>query len=216
MNDLVACAEAHTNTCALHTSGRQRDGVLVPFVLEGLCRGQKCLVWLTESTTIDVKVRLGSPATVEGWLASGQLEVHNLADTTFSSSAFWIEDVVALWEDVVSAAVTIGGFDFTRIVCEANWCVPQSSGRDALIRYEATLNSFCTRYPTAILSLYDVSVPDGGLVFDLVRTHPRILLDGISLENPHYLTPEHFVVRRLPRTGTPSRVLYRTPDAIAV
>jgi hypothetical protein len=212
----VLQGETQSNACALYTSTHKRDDVLVPFLLEGLRREQKCLVWLTDPKSMNVAARLGSPA-AEDWLASGQLQVRSLADTIFSSGTFWIEEVVALWEDEVCAAVTIGGFNFARIACEANSCLSPSHGHDVLIHYEAMLSSLSARYPAAILSLYDISVPDGGLIFDLVRTHPRILLDGMSVENPHYLTSEQLpLCRAVPASRTPSPAALRTPNAIAV
>jgi hypothetical protein len=203
MSNLVTRAETPSNTCALFTSTRQRDDVLVPFLLEGLCRGEKCLIWLTDSKTSDVMARLGRPDPVREWLAPGQLEVHSPADTAFFSGAFWIDDMVALWEDVVSAAVTIGGFDFARIIAEFNRHVSQSRDHGGPILHEAVLNSFSARYPISTLS-YDVSIPHGGLIFDLVRAHPRILLGDIPLENFHYVVLEQFPIRRTgPRTRTP-------------
>ncbi|MDT7717004.1 MAG: hypothetical protein QOH09_2996 [Pseudonocardiales bacterium] len=217
MSNLVTRVETQSNTCALYTSTRQRNDVLVPFLLEGLCRGEKCLVWLTDSETDDVMARLGCPDTVKDWLVSGQLEVHSPADPTLFSNAFWIDDMVALWEDVVSAAVTIGGFDFARIIAEANWHLPQPRGHGSLIRYEAMLNSISARYPITTLSLYDVSTPHGGLIFDLVRTHPRILLGDIPLENFHYVVPEQSPIRRAgPRTRRPSPAVRSTSHPVAV
>ncbi len=30
----------------------------------------------------------------------------------------------------------------------------------------------------------------GGFLVDLLRTHPKLLLGGLVLENPHYIPPE--------------------------
>jgi hypothetical protein len=37
----------------------------------------------------------------------------------------------------------------------------------------------------------------GSTMVDLLRTHPRLLLGGMVIDNPHYLTPDEF---RLART----------------
>jgi hypothetical protein len=47
-----------------------------------------------------------------------------------------------------------------------------------------------TKYPQMILCLYDLARLGGGMVVDLLKTHPKILLGGLVLENPHYLTPD--------------------------
>ncbi|NMH96168.1 MEDS domain-containing protein [Pseudonocardia acidicola] len=173
--------------CALHTSIRERDEVLVPFLREGLRGGQKCLAGLTDPDPTAVLARLGSPDRVDDWLASGQLEVQGPIDTISSPDAVSIEDMIAFWTSLTSTAVTDGGFESTRLAAEADWWQPQLPGPGELIRYESALNSFAGRCPTAILCLYDISTHDGGLIIDLVRTHPRLLLCGVPLHNPYYL-----------------------------
>ena len=47
-----------------------------------------------------------------------------------------------------------------------------------------------------ILCLYDISRFGGGVVVDLLKTHPKILLGGLVLENPNYMTPAEFLATR--------------------
>ena len=42
--------------------------------------------------------------------------------------------------------------------------------------------------------LYDLDVFGGGILVDLLKTHPKLLLGGMLLENPrHALSPDEFV-----------------------
>ena len=43
-----------------------------------------------------------------------------------------------------------------------------------------------------MLCLYDLRRLGSGVLLDLMRTHPRILLGGLVLENPHYLSDDEF------------------------
>ena len=42
------------------------------------------------------------------------------------------------------------------------------------------------------------------MMLDLVRTHPKLLLGGLVIENPHYLTPDDYLAlkQRSPRRGS--------------
>jgi hypothetical protein len=31
------------------------------------------------------------------------------------------------------------------------------------------------------------------MMLDLLRTHPKLLLGGLVIENPHYLTPDEYL-----------------------
>ena len=43
---------------------------------------------------------------------------------------------------------------------------------------------------SAILCLYDLDDCTGGLVIELVKTHPLVMIDRLVVENPWYVSPE--------------------------
>jgi MEDS: MEthanogen/methylotroph, DcmR Sensory domain len=65
-------------------------------------------------------------------------------------------------------------------------------GFDSWWAYESELNRFMPRYPQVIVCMYDLMVYGGGIVVELLRTHPKILLGGMVLDNPHYLAPDDY------------------------
>jgi hypothetical protein len=52
------------------------------------------------------------------------------------------------------------------------------------------------RHPQMILCLYDLDLFGGSMIIDLLKTHPKIMLGGMVIENPHYLTPDEFLADR--------------------
>jgi hypothetical protein len=95
----------------------------------------------------------------------------------------------------VSTALT-NGYPFVRLTAEASWWLPQLPGMDELFRYESELNRFTTRHPQAILCMYDLSQYTESIAIDLLKTHPLVLLSGMRIENPYYLTPDEFLADR--------------------
>jgi hypothetical protein len=65
-------------------------------------------------------------------------------------------------------------------------------GADEFIDYESELNNYVPEYPQAVLCLYDLALFGGSMLVDLLRTHPKLLLGSLIVENPHYLTPDEF------------------------
>jgi hypothetical protein len=51
-------------------------------------------------------------------------------------------------------------------------------------------------HPQVILCLYDLQRHGAGILLDLLTTHPKVLLGGIVLENPHYLSPDEYQASR--------------------
>jgi hypothetical protein len=88
--------------------------------------------------------------------------------------------------------VTSGSYDFARAAGQ----MPgefQNLPRSEFIRYEAEVNELARRYPQAYLCLYDLQRFGGGFMVDLLRTHPKLLMGGLILENPHYRAPGDLV-----------------------
>jgi hypothetical protein len=52
------------------------------------------------------------------------------------------------------------------------------------------------RYPQWGLCLYDLGRFGGGILLDVLKTHRKVLLGGMVLDNPHYLTPDEFLAQR--------------------
>jgi hypothetical protein len=47
-----------------------------------------------------------------------------------------------------------------------------------------------------ILCLYDLEGFGGGVVVDIMRTHKKLVLGGLVLDNPHYVSPDAFRATR--------------------
>jgi MEDS: MEthanogen/methylotroph, DcmR Sensory domain len=58
-----------------------------------------------------------------------------------------------------------------------------------LFTYESTLNDFAPRYPQAPLCMYDRRRFSGRMLFEAVKTRPKILLDNCLIENIWYIAP---------------------------
>jgi hypothetical protein len=98
------------------------------------------------------------------------------------------------------------------------WALRQAPGVEELVIYESELNRFLPRYPQVILCLYDLERFSGEIIIDLLKTHPKVLLGSMVVENPHYLEPDEFLAVRsrsltlashdteITTTGNPARL----------
>ena len=95
-----------------------------------------------------------------------------------------------------------GQFDVVRAV--ETW-----SRRDVLpdmnelLMLESEMNRYLPLYPQVIMCLYDIDRFGSGALVNLVMTHPRMLVGGMVIENPYYLTPDEVLAKAVQRdTGT--------------
>jgi hypothetical protein len=184
------------HVCAMYWGVPDRDEVMLPFVQAGLEAGDACICVVHASDPEAVLERLGDTIDVDTYVAAEQLTVTSAHDTYLAGGYFSASEMLDYYEDYVRSATVDGGL--ARIAGEGAWVVDGPPGSEELMDYESQLNRFVTRYPQMILCLYDLEICGGGMVVDLMRTHPKILLGGMLIENPHYLSPDEFLASRHP------------------
>jgi hypothetical protein len=185
--------DAGDHVCAFYFGTDERDKVLIPFLQAGLQGGEKCIAVVDHPDPPEMAARLGDHA--ESYVASEQLVLKKAADTYFRNGAFSTTDMIAYYEEFVSEAIA-DGYSFARVTGEAGWVLEAPLGVEEFIDYESQLNDFAPRYPQVILCLYDLAHFGGGMIVDVLKTHKKLLLGGLVLENPHCLTPDEFRATR--------------------
>jgi hypothetical protein len=143
----------------------------------------------------EVLAALGSEMEVDRWISDSQLELRASTDAYLRSGRFCTEEMLAFWENFIGPAVA-GKFRFARSVGEMTWALRQAPGVEELVGYESELNRFLPRYPQVILCLYDLERFSGEIIIDVLKTHPRVLLGSMVLDNPYYLEPDEFLAVR--------------------
>jgi hypothetical protein len=175
--------------CALYFGNRERDQILMPFLRAGLDGGDKCVAIVDASEPDDVIADLGPLLETDQHVQSKQLEMLSPSEGYLRGGHFSTREMIEFFDDVVSTAISTDGYPFARITGEPTWLFQEPPGADEFIEYESELNDFSPRYPQVLLCLYDLERFGGGIVLDLMRTHPKLLLGGLLIENPHYMTP---------------------------
>jgi hypothetical protein len=183
----------------------ERDQVLIPFLQAGLASGDKCICVVDGTTPGKIVAALGPAGEAAALTASKQLEVIGASDMYLRSSRFSADEVIGMWKAAISDAMYAGQFDVVRAV-EAWSRRDVLPGMSELLMLESEMNRYLPLYPQVIVCLYDIDRFGSGAVMNLVMTHPRMLVSGMVIENPYYLTPDEVLARTARRdaaTATP-------------
>ncbi|MEY2422481.1 MAG: eukaryotic-like serine/threonine-protein kinase [Acidimicrobiaceae bacterium] len=202
--------------CALYSGAHERDAVLAPYLEAGLVAGDKCVCVIEAEDQRHLLAEVGSGVDVETCIASGQLELFTSAETYLRAgvAAFSVDGMVDFWNESNGAALTSGAFDFARNAGDTTGLVAFAEDFGDFATYEAELNRMAMHHPRSFLCLYDVRLFGGGIVLELLRTHPKLLRGGMVIDNPHYLTPDEYQAMR-DRSGTGWTGLTTTEKAVA-
>ena len=181
--------------CALYAGSLQRDRILIPFLSEGLRAGHKCICVVDGTDPAEVVAALETEIVIDGDRPGGtgkQLDVIRASDIYLRSGAFSASEIIGSWKAKMSEVMYDGRFD---VVCAAETWSQRDVVPDMheLLTLESEMNRYLPLYPQVILCMYDVERFGGGLVVDLLKTHPRILMGKQVLDNPYCLTPDELL-----------------------
>ncbi len=180
-----------THLCGFFRGSEERNGMLFPFLREGLRSGDKCLCAMdaTDRDALHAELNVG----VDVVSAGDRLDVVLSSDIYFGRGDFSVPDMLDYWDTWAATSLTGGGFSFARAVGEMTWAVAEVIGAANLFRYESELNRFVPRYPQILLCLYDLDKFSGDLLVDIMKTHPKVLMASTVLENLYYVPPDELV-----------------------
>lgn len=184
--------------CGLYAGREQRDQILKPFLETGLASGDKCICVVDGTNPNEIVGMLGADVDGRASADSKQLEVIRSADMYLRSGAFSAHEVIASWKATMSDVMYDGRFGVVRAA--ETW-----SRRDIvpdpmeLLLLESEMNRYLPLYPQVILCLYDLDRFGAGIIVDLLKTHPRVLIGGLVVDNPYHQTPDELL------TGTTQR-----------
>lgn len=182
--------------CAFYHGADCRDELLIPYLAEGLRTGEKCLCFVDVADRRQMLEHLQPH--VLGWdssLADEQLGVFDFKGSYLRDGRFSQEEMFQFLDEHVAAAVGEEGFPLARAAGEMTWAVSTCPGVEELCAYEAKINIFAPRYPQILLCLYDLERFTGEVIVDVLKTHPKVLIGNMVVENPFYVEPDEFLAR---------------------
>jgi hypothetical protein len=186
--------EPGDHVCGFYYGEAERDALLMPFLSGALSSGDKCIAVVDSLAPVELRDRLDGTVDLDDCLSSGQLELYDAEQTYLQRGRFDEECMIAFWESRAQALQDEASYGFAWVLGEMSWMDRVPPQRDSVVRYESWANAFVDRFPQAVLCLYDLAKVGGGVLLDLIKTHPRILMGGLLLENPHHLTGDEFSI----------------------
>lgn len=191
----------HCHICAFFHGPDEEYPVLLPFIKEGLERGEKAFHVVDPRLRGEHLGHLGSVG-IDAVFAerSGQLELRNWQDAYLRDGHFDQDRMLALLQGVLDQARG-EGYPSTRLVAHMEWALEDRPGVNDIIEYETRLNYFLPRYRDPVVCVYDLAKFGADVVIDVMRTHPMIIIGGILQENPFFVPPDEFLRELRDRGG---------------
>ncbi|MGH3982275.1 MAG: anti-sigma factor RsbA family regulatory protein [Pseudonocardiaceae bacterium] len=166
-----------THQGLLYGSEEEFLAATVPFIRDGLDRGDPIRVATTSRNTGWLQVALGADARHVAFCDSSQWYRHP------------VRTLAALHHTVQAAAP--GGQRLRMI--EDPMCTARTRRESKeWVRYESLVNAALARVNAALVCTYDTRLVESDVVAEVARTHPELVVDGGSWPSPSYVDPAVF------------------------
>jgi MEDS: MEthanogen/methylotroph, DcmR Sensory domain len=189
----------HRHICALFRSPEEQYRVLIPFIKEGIERGDRAFHVVDPQHRQDhIQRLLEAGVDILKAMTRGQFELYDWDQAYFPTRGFEEykmfdqKRMFAFWREVLQGAEK-QSYPLTRLVTHMEWALEDREGVHDLLEYEARCNFLCSGRRDVVICTYDLRRHPAEVIIDVIRTHPIMIIGDTLQENPFFVPPEVFL-----------------------
>jgi hypothetical protein len=190
------------HVCAFFHNREEEYRVLLSLAKEGFEQGEKVFHIVDREHRPERLRRLEevgiSPAAAR---RPGQVEVRAWEDSYLRGGRFDQDAMMTLLEETLRGA-RADGFGQTRVWANMEWALGEFPGVEDLVEYETRVNHLLPRYHDLVVCAYDLTKFGAGVMMDVLRTHPLVIIGGFLHENPFFVPPDELLDELHARDGS--------------
>ena len=172
--------------CAFYNGGgNSLDDIIVDYVCKGLQAGDKCVCMIETASSVRDRIP-GELVSRDGILQFLTEEEGYLPEGHFSQDTF-IRSLEAMVQGVLSE-----GYERFWLIGDGSVIARNAVDMKSWFAAESEVNELAPRYPQFLMCLYNLDLFDGEAVMYVLKTHPRIFVNGILIANPYYIPLRQF------------------------
>lgn len=181
------------HACAFFNSREEEYRVMLPFLKETLEQGEKSIFildpeWRREHLRWLGEAGIDAVALQQG----GQMEIRPWAEAHLRGGSFNQDAMLSLLDELYTAN-RAKGFSQARLWSNQEWALEARTPPSDIIEYEARLNYLTEQYDHITVCVYNLAKFSAGVIMDIMRTHPLVIIGGNLQENPFYVPPDEFL-----------------------
>ncbi|HEY3879462.1 MAG TPA: MEDS domain-containing protein [Trebonia sp.] len=168
------------HVCAFYSASRNvLEDIVVDYLIKGLKAGNKVFCMVDDPAAVRRRI----PDT----LVSREDMLHVLTeDEAYMPDARFSKEIfIRTMESMISDS-SANGYESFRAVGDETFIMRHGVDINEWFAAESELNNIAPGFPHFFFCLYDLDVFDGNTVMRVLRTHPRVYVNGIIIGNPHY------------------------------
>jgi hypothetical protein len=200
LSDTAARRFGHV--CAFFHNREEEYRVLLSLAKEGFEQGEKVFQIVDREHRPERLRRLEEIGISQAAARRpGQVEIRAWEDVYLRGGRFDQVAMMTLLEETLRGAKA-DGFGQTQVWANMEWALGEFPGVEDLVEYETRVNHLLPRYHDLVVCAYDLTKFGAGVMMDVLRTHPLVIIGGFLHENPFFVPPDELLDELHARDGS--------------
>lgn len=187
---------AGTHMCLVYTSEKERRETLYKFLLSGLSAGEKTACF---SSKIDEKALREFLAengiSIDEKINQSELMISGTSEVYFAGGCFDPDRMLNNLKNFYTEAVEMD-CSGARVIGEMIPEVQTVPGGERLLEYECRVSMLLRTHPVTSVCQYDANEFDGATIMEVLKVHPKMIVNGAIINNPFFIEPEKYLAEK--------------------
>ncbi len=182
-----------THLCLVFTEKKERIDSLLKFILAGMKNDERTACFSENITENEIKEYFKqNNISYDERKAKEAITFGYTSEVYFQDNTFDPERMLKILEQFYADAMEMG-FTASRVIGEMSPKIQNVTGGERLLEYESRVTKLLEKSPITAVCQYDANLFDGATIMDVLKVHPRVVVNGVVVENPFYIKPDEFL-----------------------
>ncbi len=184
---------AGTHICLIFSKEEERVDCLLKFLLTGLQGKERTICFsekLTEETVRDFLAK--NDISYNEYKAQSAITLAGTSEVYFQGGVFDPDRMLSKLAAFYDEARELG-FTNSRVIGEMTPEIQQIPGGERLLEYESRVSILLRDRPVTTVCQYNANSFDGATILEVLKVHPKMLVNGTIINNPFFIEPEEYL-----------------------
>lgn len=182
-----------THMCLIYTDEKERQDSLLKFLLSGLKDHERVACFSESVSEEGIRAFLaGEGISYDDRKGQNAISISGAREIYFEGGVFdpdrMLKTLIHFYQHSKEH-----GFPAARVIGEMVPEVEQMPGGERLMEYESRVSLLVKECPVTTVCLYDAKTFDGETILNVLKVHPKMIVNGAVVKNPFFIEPELYL-----------------------
>lgn len=184
---------AGTHMCLIYTSEEERRETLLKFILSGLQSGERTACFSSKvNEAVLREFLMNNSISYDEKKESSEFCLSGTSEVYFEGGSFAPERMLNNLKEFYNGSVQMG-CSAARVIGEMIPEIQTVPGGERLLEYECRVSMLLRTHPATSVCQYDAGKFDGATIMEILKVHPKMIVNGAIVNNPFFIEPETYL-----------------------